>query len=187
MKIKGIIFLLLIIGAYIFNYYKLNINWLPFTGIVLGLLILLLFLLNFYYKFKNRNKTEKEKYSYAFPDSIAKAMKNVDQRTQYESGLLSMFFLLIGMIAFSIYFVTFTEFSWWYKAFYLFNSFWGAVFMISMLVTNYQAYVAYMAITEELAKSLPQNINTSNLLKDSKMKEEQFKDSNINTLKGGIN
>jgi hypothetical protein len=102
---------------------------------------------------QNRKKDTGEKYSYAFPDPMAKFMKLVDQRTQYESALLSMFFMMIGMIIFTIYLVAFTTFSWWFKGLMAFNSFWGVVLMLSFLITNYQQYTNYMMIQEEIEKN----------------------------------
>ena len=135
----------------------LGLSLFQFIGITLAIIIFGSLILNFIIKFKNRNKVEKEKYAYCFPDVLASAMKKVSQRTQYESSLLSMFFILVGMIAFSVYMIFFTEFSWWFKGMFLFNSFCGMIFMISYLVTNYQQYTAFMQITEEMEKVIKSN------------------------------
>lgn len=172
MKIRGILLLLLIIASFVFNYYYLKIPLLQFSGIVLVGLLFFFVILNFFFKFKNRNNPNQEKHSYAFPDVMAKAMKNVDQRTQYESALLSMFFMLIGMIAFTIYITAFTANSWWFKGFFIFNAFWGVVLMTSFMVTQYQAYNNYMMIMEEIGAPT----NTKKLIEVV---------PNLNKMKGG--
>ena len=47
--------------------------------------------------------TEKKEHNYCIPSPLASLMKRIDDRTQMEASLLSMFFLLIGLILFAIY------------------------------------------------------------------------------------
>jgi len=45
-----------------------------------------------------KKMTKKQrKYSYCFPNFLAKAMAKVDFRAQMESGMLSQFFLIVGL------------------------------------------------------------------------------------------
>lgn len=155
--VKGI-WILLILGAYVFNYYLLKISLFYFTGILLGLLIAVLFVINFIIKiYKKKTGAAQEDYSYCFPDKMAKVMKKMDMRTQMEAGLLSMFFILVGMLAFTVYVIFFAAFSIWFKILTAFNSFWGLVFMVSFLVSQYQSYVTYMQTVEALKTMNPEN------------------------------
>lgn len=145
MNVRPFITLGIIVGLCLINYFALSIKWFQFSGIILGVLILYAFVANFAIKIWQKKKgVVGEENSYCFPDRLAKVMKKVDMRTQYESSLLSMFFILIGLMAFTVYLIFFAEFSFWFKFFTAFNSFWGAVFMLSYLITTYQQYVAYM-------------------------------------------
>lgn len=93
-------------------------------------------------------KKDKEKYSYCFPNILAKAMKKVDDRTQMEASLLSMSFLLAGIVFICVYVVGFGEFGWWFKGMTIFNTLCAFVFLSSYLVTTYQQYVSYMLSME---------------------------------------
>jgi len=92
--------------------------------------------------------SEKEKHKYCFPSPMARFMKKVDDRTQMEASLMSMFLLLIGLIMFTIYMVAFTDFSWWFKGLSIFNSLCGFIFLFSYLVTTFQQYQALMETQE---------------------------------------
>jgi hypothetical protein len=145
------IFLLVVALSIVSNIYYLKISWYYFTGIFLGLWLAYAFASNFIIKFyKNKKGIPQEKYSYAFPDKMANLMKKVDMRTQLESALLSMFFILVGMLALDIYVTFFMNFDWWFKGLMLFNSFWGFAFLLTSLVGQYQSYVTYMQTVEAL-------------------------------------
>jgi hypothetical protein len=172
MKIyKLIIFIIVLVLAIVFNIYYFKYSWFIFTGLFLTLWLTYAFFSNFIIKlYKNKRGIPQEKYAYAFPDAMAKIMKKVDIRTQLESGLLSMFFILIGMIFLDIYMIFFMNFDWWFKGLILFNSFWGAAFLLTSLVGQYQSYVTYMQTVESL---------NSNDLLDTTLQ------LNINNMKGG--
>ena len=155
---KLIIFVIILVAAFTFNYYYLGISVWAFIGIVLlgwlffGFLFVLA--MKFYKKKKGIAQSED---SYVFPDALSSIMKRVDMRTQYEASLLSISFILIGLIAMAIYTVTFMEVSGWAKFMITFNMFWGFIFLSSFLVTNYQQYVSYM----QAAKVMKEFENTS--------------------------
>lgn len=134
----------IIIGG-IINTYFLKLPTREAGGLILGIFIFGSIIVNFVFKAR---KKEGEKYAYCFPDPMAKMMKNVNEQVQYEGSLLSTFFIMIGLIAFNVYMIFFTDFSWWFKGFSLFNSFWGVMFMLSAMVTTYNQYVTYMNATE---------------------------------------
>ena len=124
-----------------------------FVGIFLVAWLAYAFVSTYVIKFyKGKKGIPQEKYAYAFPDVMAKMMKKVDTRTQMESGLLGMFFIIIGMIFMNIYIVFFMDFNWWFKALTLFNSFWGLVFLTSSMIGQYQSYVTYLQTIETLEK-----------------------------------
>lgn len=147
------IFMLIIILSIVTNIYLLKIGWYYFIGLFLIVWLTYAFISNFVIKFyKNKKGLPQEAYSYAFPDKMAKIMKKIDTRTQMESGLLGMFFIIIGMIAMNIYIVFFMNFNWWFKGLTLFNSFWGLIFLSSSMIGQYQSYVIYMQTVETLEK-----------------------------------
>ena len=90
------------------------------------------------------SKQEKETHNYCIPSPLATLMSKVDDRTQMEASLLSMFFLLIGLLVFGVYFVGFTNFSWIAKTMTGFNTLCGFIFLFSYLVTTFQQYQALM-------------------------------------------
>lgn len=97
------------------------------------------------------NLSEKKKeFSYVFPSPMAKMLGSLDERTQFEASMLSMTFILLGMIGFSIYLVIESTSGWWFKGFLIFNSFWGVIFLLSYLATTYQQYKTYMETKEAL-------------------------------------
>jgi hypothetical protein len=139
------IFIVITILAYVFNHYYLTIKPFPFTGIYIGAWIGVGFIALYVGKiYKKKKGIPQEEHAYALPDVMAKVMKKVDMRTQYESSILSMFFIMVGMTAFTVYLVFLTDFSIWFKVLTAFNSFFGIIFMLSYLVTTYQQYVNYM-------------------------------------------
>ena len=91
-----------------------------------------------------KKKKVKEKHKYIFPNFLAKAMSKVDMRTQYEASMLSMAFILVGLILTISYFVIYFSFPIWYKIVLAINGVAGFVFISSFLVTAYQQYKTYM-------------------------------------------
>ncbi len=121
-------------------------------------------------------KKDKEKHSYCFPDIMAKVMKKVDDRTQMEASLLSMSFLLVGMITLSVYLVVWGDFSWWFKGMTIFNTLCGFIFLSSYLVTVYQQYVNYMESMEIIGA-----IGTDEPFGPTAQQIKQIKQPNIKT------
>lgn len=164
------IFCIILVVAILINIYSLKVKWFYFVGLFLVLWLAEAFISNFIIKFyKNKRGIPQEKYGYAFPDSMARFMKKVDMRTQLESALLSMFFILVGMIALDIYIIFFMSFDWWFKGLMLFNSFWGGVFLSTSLIGQYQSYVTYLQTLDSLN---PENLGSSMI--------------HLNELKGGL-
>lgn len=94
------------------------------------------------------NKQKKKEHNYCIPSPLASFMRKVDDRTQMEASLLSMFFLLIGLLFFGVYFVGFSNFSWIAKTTTGFNTVCGFIFLFSYLVTTFQQYQALMETQE---------------------------------------
>jgi len=93
---------------------------------------------------KKKKKKDKNVPKYIFPNFLAKAMSKVDMRTQYEASMLSLAFILFGIITSAIYFVVILDFATWYKIFLVLNALAGMLFLSSFLVTTYQQYRTYM-------------------------------------------
>jgi len=123
---------------------------------------------------------DKETYNYCIPSPLATLMSKVDDRTQMEASLLSMFFLLIGLILFGIYFIAFTNFSWWAKGMTGFNTICGFIFLFSYLITTFQQYQALMetqAIVGQFGSEEP--FPTASEI-------EKNINSNLKEMKGGL-
>ena len=83
---------------------------------------------------------DKKSYNYCIPSPMAKFMSMIDDRTQMEASMLSMLFLLIGMMLMGVYTIAFTTFSWWFKGMTTFNVLCGFIFLFSYLITTFQQY-----------------------------------------------
>lgn len=86
------------------------------------------------------------KGTYIFPDVLAQMMKGVSQRTQYEAELMSLTFILLGLIVMGIYVCFFTGTSLFVKILTGVNVLAGFVFMFSRLVTSFQQYHNYLLV-----------------------------------------
>lgn len=178
-NIKRIVWGIIILALFFYSEYGLKIGWKYSIGTALTASFVLMLGFHFLVKLKNKNNPKSEENSYVLPDGMAKIMKIIDMRTQYEASIMAMFFMMIGMIAFTIYILFFADLSGFMKFFIVFNSFWGMVFMGASLVTNFQSYNYYMqsqkAIEQSDFFSLPQSPSKQNI-------QAQV---SINSLKGG--
>lgn len=91
---------------------------------------------------------EKSKHNYVFGNILGNMMAKVDMRTQLEASLMSMFLILLGIIASMIYMFLYTNFSLGYKIFLSVNGFAGFIFISSFLITTFQQYQSYMKAVE---------------------------------------
>ncbi len=99
---------------------------------------------------------EKDK-RYIFPNFMAEMMSKVDTRVQFEASLMSMLFILVGMLVMAVYMIFFTNFNLFMKIMVGINSIAGFVFLWSYLVTTYQQYTSYLeaaGVMEEVGISL---------------------------------
>ena len=90
-----------------------------------------------------KTKRPKEKYRYCFPNFLAKAMANVDMKTQMQSSMLSQFLLLIGLTVMVCFMVFSKQMTGFYKFMVIFNLLAGWLLITSYLITTYQQYVSY--------------------------------------------
>jgi len=90
-------------------------------------------------KQKGKQK-DKKSYNYCIPSPMAKFMSMIDDRTQMEASMLSMFLLMIGLLLFTTYTILYIDWNWWMKGMTIFNSLCGVLFMFSYLVTTFQQY-----------------------------------------------
>ncbi len=144
--IRLLLTIAVISGAYYWNSQDMQMGGFAFTGVILLVWIVWSLFSNFVSKvYRNkRGLPPKEKHSYALPNTMAKAMKNVDMRTQYESSIMSTFLIMIGISSMAIYFIFLTDVGLVMKILTGMNSIFGLFFMYSNLVTVYQQYVIYM-------------------------------------------
>lgn len=144
MKAKGVVWLFILVGFILFSKYYLELFWGHSIGLSLGAWLALIVLVHLITKAKNKNNPKAEENSYIIPDGMAKKMKLIDMRVQYEASIMATLFIIVGMIAFTIYLIFFSDLAGWYKFFIAFNSFWGVIFLGSSLITTYQQYNYYM-------------------------------------------
>jgi len=105
-------------------------------------------------------KKRKETGRYCFPSIMAKMMKGVSQRTQYEATMMSIIFILLGIITMTIVSI-FTDLSLFIKIMAIVNAIAAFIFLSSMLVTQfqqYQNYLAMMGIIDDYVTDVPQEI-----------------------------
>jgi len=88
----------------------------------------------------------KETGNYVFPGGIANAMKHISQRTIYEAGMMSMIFIMLGLVFMLIYIPFFTKSPLLLKIGTAVNCLAGFVLLGSWLVTNFQQYQSYLAV-----------------------------------------
>ncbi len=94
----------------------------------------------------NNRKVKKTKGNYCFPNFLGKAMANVGQRVQFESSLLSMTLILVGIITMALVTIFGTDFSTFIKVMTGVNVFAAFIFLSSSLVTTFQQYQAYLTV-----------------------------------------
>lgn len=117
------------------------------------------------------NEKKGVKHRYIFPNPLAKLMKEVDTKTQFESSMLSMALLLLGMLLMSVYTMIYVDQGMVFKVLLVINILAGFLFMSSFMVTTYQQYCSYMDAmeiqgikpgTEGFGPKIPQKKNKRN-------------------------
>lgn len=89
---------------------------------------------------------KKTKGNYCFPNFLGSSMAKVGQRIQFESSMLSMGLILIGLIVMAIVTIFGTDFSVFIKVMTGVNAVAAFIFLSSSLVTTFQQYQAYLSI-----------------------------------------
>ena len=89
---------------------------------------------------------KKTKGNYCFPDFLGKAMAKVGQRVQFESSLLSIALILVGILVMSIVTIFGTSLSLFIKIMTGVNGGAALIFLSSHLITTFQQYQAYLSI-----------------------------------------
>lgn len=178
MKVSWIFFILLALGGIGLNYRFLGIAWWTFSGILIAALLAAYIFLHIAKKVALGKKSLNED-SFIFTEGLANKMKNVSLGIQYESSVVAITLLILGIIAFDVYVVFISGFSTVMKVFMVFNSLCGVILMSSMLVTNFQQLMAY----RESVKA----INTFAASKKNQVVtyDEASDEDYVNPLKGG--
>lgn len=88
------------------------------------------------------------KSNYIFPEKLGNKMASVPVRTQLEASMMSMVFILIGMILMGVYFSIYAAWPWYIKILFVINLIAGAGMMLSYLVTTFQQYRTVMEVIE---------------------------------------
>lgn len=166
--IRLLINIAILAGAIWFNITQMKLSWWTFTGgFIIFFVVWSLFSMFVVKVYRNkRGLPPGEKHSYALPDAMAKMMKTVDLRTQYESSILSTFMIMIGLFSMAVYFIFFSDFTLTFKIMTAVNSFFGLFFMYSNLVTVYQQYQTYMETREMTDTGLAMGSNEMISLED---------------------
>jgi len=89
-------------------------------------------------------KEKKSKGNYVFPNILASVMKGVSDRTQMESSMMSMVFILCGIMTMSVYVAFFSDMILFVKIMAVVNSLAAFVFLSSNLVTSFQQYQQHL-------------------------------------------
>lgn len=77
---------------------------------------------------------------YIYPDFLAKILRKPSERTQLESSLIGVTFMILGSLGISIYMIGFTEMSIWFKVLLGLGELGILSFQWSLLVTTYIQY-----------------------------------------------
>ena len=94
----------------------------------------------------DNKEIKKTKGNYCFPNFLGDAMAKVGQRIQFESSLLSVSFILAGIMIMTIVTIFGTDFSLFVKILAGVNGVAALLFLSSHLVTTFQQYQAYLSI-----------------------------------------
>jgi Zn-dependent protease with chaperone function len=78
---------------------------------------------------------------------MAKMMKKIDMRSQLEASMISMTFIMIGMIIMVIYLIIYAQMGLFYKGLIVFNLLCAFIFISSFLITTYHQYISFMEIS----------------------------------------
>jgi len=89
---------------------------------------------------------KKTKGTYCFPNIIAKMLKGVSQRTQYESSLMSLTVILLGIMIMTFYTIFYSPLSVFVKVVGAVNMVAAFVFLTSHLAMTYQQYISYLEV-----------------------------------------
>lgn len=95
---------------------------------------------------QKKNDKNQKKDNYIFPKFMADAMSKVDLRLQYESGMMSMSLMAIGLIVSVVYMCIYVDLKLWYKIFLGINGLAGLVFITGYVITTYQQYKTYLGV-----------------------------------------
>ena len=88
----------------------------------------------------------KTKGNYCFPNFLGKMMASVGQRVQFESSLLSIALILIGILVMTVVTIFGTDLSLFIKIMAGVNGIAAFFFLSSHLITTFQQYQAYLSI-----------------------------------------
>lgn len=125
------------------------------------------------------------KGNYIFPSIMAKAMKSVSQRTQYEAELMSLSFILVGIMVMSFLAVFYTELSFWLKFMTVFNAFAAFILLSSRLITSFQQYQNYLLMVGLIKEHQFENPTEDKSLHDNAMQDNSIQNkSNIQNERG---
>lgn len=91
---------------------------------------------------------------YVYPKKIAKFINNISQRVQYEASILSLTFILLGLLFFLFYIPIATDLSLPLKIGTAFNTFFGIILLGSHLATVMQQYITYLQVVNILNEDL---------------------------------
>lgn len=127
------------------------------------------------------------KHKYIFPNFLAEIMNKVSQRVQYEATMMSMTFILIGILGGAIYSIIATDLPTISKWFIGGNAFFAFVWISSGVVGTYQQYVTYLEAIgfEEELKPKETELSDSELLVDFDNDIEEFKKDYSHEVAGG--
>lgn len=146
----------------------------------------------------------KTKGNYCFPNFLGKVMAKVGQRVQFESSLLSMALILIGILIMTAVTIFGTNLSLFIKIIAGVNGIAALIFLSSHLITTFQQYQAYLSIMgildEGIVEDKPEENKTNEKKVNKQIKEEspqvikneyeevideQIKEEQSQTIKGG--
>ena len=84
--------------------------------------------------------------NYCLPNIMGSALRGMSPRIQFESSILSIVFILLGILFSLVYVTFFVDVSGVVKVMTVVNGLAGFVFLTSMLATQFQQYNSYLSV-----------------------------------------
>lgn len=136
---NGLIILIIneFLAVFCLFFFKIKFNWLFYTSLIYFIVSTLLL---FNRLLKKKPKVKEDNSNYIYGKKLGDKMFKVPQKFILEAMLMSLSFIIIADIVSFLYAIFFTNISTVYKIVAGVSGFFGAIFMLMILITTFQQY-----------------------------------------------